>query len=364
MKTEKLRTTPAARTLAKRLGVNLFNVIGTGYKGRIHQEDVANFNYNKKIHISPLAVKIAEEHGIDLTGVKGSGHNEKVLKDDVLSLINDPKVNDYFNRSNIEVPEAAVKTEKPVTKPANEVKITKQTETPVVGDTESIPMSMMRKVIGKRMLESYSSIPTFIQSWDINMTQIKALRANLLEPIKAKTGRKLTITDLISMAVIQTLMRHKFINARLSEDENNIIFHNYVNLAMAVSVDDGLMVPVVKNAHKMSLSELTVALKDVAERTINKKITPDEQTGSTFTISNLGMYGVDNFTSIINQPNAAILSVASIKDKLELIDGNVTAVPTMTLSLASDHRIIDGVTGAKFMQDLKNTLENPISLLI
>ncbi|WP_418894403.1 dihydrolipoamide acetyltransferase [Limibacterium fermenti] len=368
MERQKLRATPAARALAKRLGVDLFSVTGTGYKGRIHQDDIAGFNYEEKIHISPLAKRIADAHHIDLKGVAGSGHHNKIMKEDVLPLISDPDLKAQLTRDDFaEVtapPKAAaapqVKEDKAV---AAEGQQPAAPSTPQ-GETEVVPMSMMRKIIAKRMSESFFGAPTFTQTWEVDMTELKALRANLIEPIKEKTGKKLTVTDLLSMAVARTLPRHKYVNASLNKEGTEVTFHNYVNLGMAVGLDDGLLVPVVKNADKLSLSDLVSALKDVTERTFSKKLLPDEQTGSTFTISNLGMYGVDNFTAIINQPNAAILSVASTKDTPVVRDGQVVVRPIMKMSLTSDHRLIDGLTAAKFMQEVKQVLENPLTLLI
>lgn len=364
MEEQKLRATPAARRLAKRLGVRLLDVKGSGFKGRIHQDDVANFNYAQKVHVSPLARKIAEEYAIDLTGMRGSGHNDKIMKKDVLALIDDPKVREQLLHPELEL--ISDRKAKEAAKPRP--KTPQQTQTQPAAETdassETIPMSMMRKVIAKRMSESYFSIPSFIQNWEIDMTEMIALRKKLLEPIKERTGKKVTFTDLIAMAVVRTLMQHKYINASLSEDGTELTFHNYVNLGMAVGMDEGLLVPVVKNAHQMSLSELVVALKDVTERTLTKKLMPDEQIGSTFTISNLGMYGVDSFTAIINQPNAAILSVSGTHEKMVVRNGEAVIRPIMKISLTSDHRIIDGLTAAKFMTDLKQTLENPLSLLI
>ncbi len=364
-----IRATPAAKLLAKRMGVKLANVTGTGYKGRIHKEDVSGWNFVGKTHISPLAQRIADEHNIDLSGIKGSGHNEKIMKDDVLMLISDPVLKARLTRDDFAEATAPPKQLSNVTK---QLKATvqegkKETILPAVqesADTETIPMTMMRKVIAKRMSESYFTIPSFIQTWDIDMTELLELRKKLMDPIKEKTDKKLTVTDLISFAVVKTLMKHKYINASMNSEATELTFHNYVNLAMAVGMEEGLLVPVVKNAHKMSLSELVLALKDVTERTLNKKLMPDEQTGSTFTISNLGMYGVNDFTAIINQPNAAILSVASTKDTPVARDGQLVIRPIMKISLTSDHRIIDGLTAAKFMQDLKQLLENPLSLLI
>lgn len=371
MENKRFRATPAARALAKRLGVDLFNVTGTGYKGRIHKNDIASFNYEEKIHISPLASRIAELHNIDLKGVKGTGHRGKIMKEDVLQLISDPDLKARFTLDDfgtVSVPQTGQAASKPVTEAPQKTPAT--TSTPVavqaapVGETEKVPMTQMRKIIAKRMAESYFGIPTFIQTWEVDMTELLALRKKLIEPIQEKTGKKLTVTDLISLAVVKTLLKHKYINASLNPEGTEITFHNYVNLGMAVGLDEGLLVPVIKNADKMSLSEFVVAFKDLTERTFAKKLLPDEQAGSTFTISNLGMYPVDEFTAIINQPNAAILSVASTKEKLVPINGEAVVRPIMKISLTSDHRIIDGLTAAKFMTDLKKLMEDPITLFI
>lgn len=368
MENRKLRATPAARTLAKRLGVDLFNVTGTGYKGRIHRGDVAGFNYEDKIHVSPLAQKIADEHNIDLKGVVGTGYRNKIMKDDVLQIINDPEIISRFKLDDFGYPTIPVSTQ-----------TTKQTtvqQTPAAvksqpaqvaafdGETETVPMTQMRKIISKRMSESFFGAPTFIQTWEIDMTELLALRKKLINPIMEKTGKKLTVTDLISMAVVKTLLKHKYINSSLNKEGTELTFHNYVNLGMAVGMDDGLLVPVVKGADKMSLSEFVVAMKDLTERTFAKKLLPDEQSGSTFTISNLGMYGVDEFTAIINQPNSAILSVSSTQQRAVPRDGEIVIRPIMKISLTADHRVIDGLTGAKFMTDLKAALEDPLTLFV
>lgn len=364
MEDKRLRATPAARALAKRLGVDLFNVMGTGAKGRIHKDDVAGFNYEKKIHISPLAKRIAEEHNIDLNGITGSGHHGKIMKDDVLALVSDPKVKAFFERDELHgtVPAAAKAA---IAKAAPVAPTTPVSASPdSTAETEVIPMTMMRKIISKRMAESYFGAPTFIQTWEVDMTEMNALRAKLLDPIKEKTGKKITVTDLISLAVVRTLMKHKWINSSISPDGNEVTFHNYVNLGVAVGMEDGLLVPVVKNAHKMSISELVLAMKDLTERTASKKLKPDEQVGSTFTISNLGMYGVSHFTAIINQPNAAILSVSSTVKKPVVKNDEIVIRQMMNMSLTSDHRLIDGLGAAKFMTDLKALMENPFTLLI
>jgi len=371
MENKRFRATPAARALAKRLGVDLLSVTGTGYKGRIHKDDIANFNYEEKTHISPLARHIAEVHNIDLKGVKGSGHRNKIMKDDVLQLISDPDLKARFTLNDfgeVFVPKAGQAAASPSAEVSQKAPAAAVSQgapvTSVAGETETVPMTQMRKIIAKRMSESFFGIPTFIQTWEVDMTELLALRKRLIEPIQEKTGKKLTVTDLISLAVVKMLLKHKYINASLNPEGTEMTFHNYVNLGVAVGLDEGLLVPVVKNADKMSLSEFVVALKDLTERTFSKKLLPDEQAGSTFTISNLGMYPVDEFTAIINQPNAAILSVASTKEKLVPVNGEAVVRPIMKMSLTSDHRIIDGLTAAKFMTDLKKLMEDPITLLI
>ena len=370
MENNKIRATPAARALAKRLGVrNLADVTGTGYKGRIHKDDVAGYNYEEKIHVSPLARRIAEAHDIDLKGIKGSGHEHKIMKDDVLQMISDPELKARFTLNDfgeVDVPaETAFKAPAATAQKAGADKggAASAKEAPA-GDTETIPMTQMRKIIAKRMAESFYGAPTFTQTWEVDMTEMLALRKRLIDPIMAQTEKKLTVTDLISLAVVKTLPKHKYINASLNKEGTELTFHNYVNLGMAVGLDEGLLVPVVKGADKMSLSEIVVSLKDLTSRTLSKKLLPDEQAGSTFTISNLGMYAVDEFTAIINQPNAAILSVASTKQTVVPINGKLVVRPIMKMSLTSDHRIIDGLAAAKFMTDLKAVMEDPITLLI
>ena len=368
MENKKLRATPAARTLAKRLGVDLISVIGTGYKGRIHKDDVAGFNYEDKTHVSPLAQRIADIHNIDLRGVVGTGYRNKVMKDDVLQLIDDVDIKSRFMLDDYgyQMVSASTKATRAAQPQSSAPKDKGQlVEKPTLeGESETVPMTQMRKIISKRMSESFYGAPTFIQTWEIDMTELLALRKRLIDPIMEKTGKKLTVTDLISMAVIKTLMKHKYINSSLNKDATEITFHNYVNLGIAVGLDEGLLVPVVKGADKMSLSEFVVAVKDLTERTFSKKLLPDEQAGSTFSISNLGMYGVDEFTAIINQPNSEILSVSSTQQRAVPRNGEIVIRPIMKVSLTADHRVIDGLTGAKFMTDLKAALEDPLTLFI
>lgn len=374
MTESKLRATPAARSLARRMGVDLNELMGTGLKGRVQKEDVSKFAYSIGGGVSPLAKKIAEAHGIDLANVKGTGARHRILRQDVLALLpagaepNLDQLLDGFTKltSDAQAPAdkaAPAKATAPAAQPQAATPQAAPTQPAKEGD-EKVPMNMMKRVIAKRMSDSYFSAPTFVVNYEVDMLEVNALRKKLLEPIKEKTGKKLTVTDIIALAVARTLMNHPYINASLSSDGSEITLHHYVNLAMAVGMDDGLLVPVVHGAEKLSLLELMLKLKDITERAVGKKLTPQDQEGSTFTISNLGMYGVESFTSIINQPNSAILSISGTKEMPVVRNGEVVVRPIMKMSLTSDHRVINGLAAAKFMQELKGLLEDPLSLLI
>ena len=349
------------------MGVDLNAIAGSGYKGRIHAEDVAEFSYEQAGGITPLAKKIADSFGLDTSSIKGTGFRGKITRADVAAALGDR----YY--PNLEAIVDPFKTEKaptaPAPAPAAAPAASKPAAAPAAataapGEVELVPMNMMRRVIAKRMADSYFSAPTFVLNYEVDMYEATKLRKQLLEPIKEKTGKKLTVTDIISIAVVRTLMNHPYINASLSADGSQIELHNYVNLAMAVGMEEGLLVPVVHGAEKLGLVDLMLRLKDITERAVGKKLTPQDQEGSTFTISNLGMYGVESFTSIINQPNSAILSIAGTKEMPVVRNGEVVIRPIMKMSLTSDHRVINGLGAAKFMQELKATLESPLPLLV
>lgn len=339
----KVRATPAARKLARELGIDLGLVPGTGANGRVHKADVEDFK-GAAPKATPLAARIAADQGVDLSTLTGSGVNGKIVKDDVLAVL----------------APATVETVAPV--PKAEEKPAKELPEGV----EIIKMSPMRKAISKGMVNSYLTAPTFTLNYDIDMTNLMALRKQVLEPIMNKTGLKVTFTDLIGLAVVRTLMKeeHRYMNASLINDAQEIELHKFVNLGIAVGLDEGLVVPVVHGADKMSLSDFVVASKDVIKKAQSGKLKGAEMSGSTFSITNLGMFGTKTFNPIINQPNSAILGVAATVQTPVVIDGEIKIRPIMALCLTIDHRIVDGMNGAKFMVDLKNLLENPLELLI
>lgn len=351
------------------MGVELDQIVGSGYKGRIHAEDVAGFTYEERGGITPLAKKIAEVHGLDTSSIKGTGFRGKITRADVAAALGGsyfPNLEQIVDPFIADQPAPAAAKAQTMATPAAAPAAPAASAAPAApkGEVEIVPMNMMRRVIAKRMSDSYFSAPTFVLNYEVDMYEATKLRKQLLEPIKEKTGKKLTVTDIISIAVVRTLMNHPYINASLSADGSQIELHNYVNLAMAVGMDEGLLVPVVHGAEKLGLVDLMLRLKDITERAVGKKLTPADQEGSTFTISNLGMYGVESFTSIINQPNSAILSIAGTKEMPVVRNGEVVIRPIMKMSLTSDHRVINGLGAAKFMQELKATLESPLPLLV
>ena len=278
--------------------------------------------------ISPLARKLANEKGIDIKSIKGSGDNGRIIKRDIDSY----KSSDYSE---------FIQSRPSVTESSNESQ-----------------NSTMRKAIAKRLSDSKFSAPHYYLNIECEMDNMISFRNQFINT----QNIKISFNDIIAKAVSLSLARHPKVNSRWYDDK--IVFYDHVHLGVAVAVDDGLIVPVVKYANSKDLPEINTEIKDFAVRAKNKKLTPAEIEGSTFTISNLGMFGIESFTSIINQPNSAILSIGAIIEKPIVRNGDIVIGNTMKLTLACDHRTVDGATGSLFLKTLKEYIENPVSILI
>lgn len=320
--TEEVKSAPAAQAVAP-----------------VVQETAAN---GQRVLASPLAKKIASEKGIQLTQVKGSGENGRITKSDVENFT--PQAAATVPSAAPTKSEAAAPAVKPYV-PAGQIA------------TEEIKNSTMRKVIAKRLSESLFTAPHY--NLVIEVTMDEAMKSRGI--INSVPDTKVSFNDMVIKASALALKKHPKINSQWSADAITINYH--VNIGVAVAVEDGLVVPVLPFTDGMSLSQIGASVRDLAGRAKNKKLLPSEMEGSTFTISNLGMFGITEFNSIINQPNSAILSVGAIVEKPVVKNGQIVVGNTMMLSLACDHRTIDGATGAQFLQTLKQYIENPVTML-
>ena len=283
---------------------------------------------NDRILISPLAKKLANEKGIDISAIKGSGDNGRIIKRDIDSF--KPSNYSQFTQPRPHLKESSYETQN----------------------------STMRKAIAKRLADSKFSAPHYYLNIELEMDNIISFRKQFIQT----QNIKISFNDIIAKAVSLSLAKHPKVNSRWYDDK--IIYNEHVHLGVAVAVDDGLIVPVVKFSNSKDLPQINSEIKDFAERAKNKKLTPAEIEGSTFTISNLGMFGIESFTSIINQPNSAILSIGAIVQKPIVKNNEVVVGNTMKLTLACDHRTVDGATGSLFLKTLKEYIENPVSILI
>jgi pyruvate dehydrogenase E2 component (dihydrolipoamide acetyltransferase) len=298
---------------------------------------------NERVFVSPLARKIAEEKGINLSQVNGSGENGRIIKIDVENFV--PGTSAVVAQPSISTPtDAAPVAARPVVPTGEKM-------------TEEIKNSQMRKIIAKRLAESLFTAPHYNLVIEVSMDE--AMKSRTI--INSVPDTKVSFNDMVIKASALALKKHPKINSQWRED--SILINYHVNIGVAVAVEDGLVVPVLPFTDAMSLSQIGENVRDLAGRAKGKKLLPSEMEGSTFTISNLGMFGITEFNSIINQPNSAILSVGAIVEKPVVKNGQIVVGNTMMLSLACDHRTIDGATGAQFLQTLKQYIENPVTML-
>ena len=276
-----------------------------------------------RIKISPLAKRIAKEKKIDITNINGSGDGGRIIKRDVEDVNNQ----------------------------------TASIASDFILEDEEIQISQMRKTIANRLSESKFTSPHFYLNMEVEMDNLIASRKLLNE----KNDVKISFNDILVKAVSMAIKKHPFINS--SWLDTHIKINKNINIGIAVSVENGLVVPVIKNADLKSFSEISMETSDFVKKAQENKLQPSDWDSNTFTISNLGMFGIDDFTAIINPPDACILAVGAIKERAIVKNGNIVAGNIMRLTLSSDHRLVDGVVGAKFLNTLKDMLESPLMML-
>ena len=307
----RIKASPYAKKLAAEQSVDLSVVTGTGPGGRIVERDIREYAMQAPTKASPLAVKVAAEHQVNLAEIQ---KETRIMKADVLAAV----------------------------KPATVAK-------PLVG---------IRKVIAERMALSWNTAPHVHLTVEVDMTAVLGLKENLVRA----TGQKASVTELVVKCAAYALREMPVVNASLMD--NRIVLHEAVNIGIAVALDDGLIVPVVRNADQKNLSQLREAIVSLGGKARSGKLSPDEISGGTFTVTNLGMFGTDHFTPVINPPESAILGVCRIVEKPVVLAGTIVTRPMSNFILGFDHRLIDGAVGAKFMARLRELLENPSLLLI
>ncbi len=329
---ERIFSTPRARMRAEEKGADIEDVPGSGPEGLIIERDVLAFEPAAAVKASPLAKKVAALENVDLADVKGTGSHGKIMKDDVLAMIQ-AKVADRAaaQAATSDAPAAA-------------------------RGTRLVPLTGMRKAVAKNMRKSLETNAQLSSMVSVEMTNAIALR----NAFKA-AEKKVSFNDIVLLAVSRALVEHPEMNA--SYTDKGILYHDYVNLGVAVAIDGGLIVPNVKNADLMKLDEIAKVAKEQAIKAKDNKLTMDDYSGGTFTVSNLGMFGIDNFVAIINPPETGILAVGAIVKKPVVRNDEIVIRSMMDITLSYDHRLVDGAGAAKFLKTVKEYIENPYLML-
>lgn len=342
----RLKITPRARRAAAENGLGLegLTIVGTGYQGGICEKDILDYLATNKVRISPVARNMANEKSIAIEELQGSGVNGKIMKRDITGFEAAPVQQEAANAAE------ALKADTQYSPDGKEI-------------LEVVPYSGVRKIIGDRLSQSKFTAPHLYFTQKVNLDKLLDMRVQINKAQEKKTS----VTDYIAKAAVKTLQKYPEMNSSLVD--GNIVKYKTVNLGIAVASPTGLIVPVVKNAETKSVVDLSKESAPLFDKARTGKLAPHEYTGGTFTISNLGMFGIENFTAIINPPEVGILAISATKDEPFVeVDANgvktVTIKPMMNITLTVDHRLIDGLLAAQFVTEIKRLLENPIELLV
>ena len=333
---ERIKASPAAQQFAEKLAIDLTQVKPSGPGGRILESDIHRYIETReplttgstRLKASPLARRLAKEFGLDLTSIAGSGPDGRIVRDDVL-------------QASTEIPAQVFRTE-----PAA---------------SEVVELSGIRQIIAERMTMSVQTNASVTLHTEVDATSLVELRELFGEKLQEQ-GVKLTYTDLIVKIIANALREHPRLNATLTDEGIHML--GDINIGVAVALEDGLVVPVIRNADKVGLASISEQIKNLAEKARNNQLTPSELQGGTFTLTNLGNFGVDAFTPIINPPECAILGVGRILKKPVVHNDEITIRSMLTLSLTFDHRVVDGAPAAQFLQTVSQYIQNPYLLLV
>ena len=306
---------------------------------------------NGRVKASPLARRLAGEHGIELESVEGSGPQGRIVKRDIEARVAEGEK---------AAPEAA-----PAGGDGQPAYRTPAEVTPGEGQPyEAEPISQMRKTIARRLAESKYTAPHFYLTVDVDAAEMTRVRAELNELAERQERPRISLNDLITKACAAALKQHPQVNAAYLEREGEIRHYHQVHVAVAVAVDEGLLTPVIRDADQKGLGQIAEETRALAEKARNRALQPEEFEGSTFTTSNLGMFGIEEFTAIINPPNACILAIGAVREEPVVEGGEVVVGQRMRVTLSCDHRVVDGATGAQFLSTVKAYLEEPMSLML
>jgi len=341
---ERIKASPQAKRLAQEKGLDLSLIPGTGPQGRITEKDVLAFETTaasaEKIKISPVAKKMAEEMGLNISQIQGSGPSGRITKEDVEH-------------------HAAAKVAKV---PAAQQAPATAAPSPSPGEGDRLVKSTgMRRIIAQKMLQSKVEAAQAYMSNNCDASAIQEFRKQLLSYAEKKTGVRVTITDIMMKITACAIKEHPVINTRYTEEGD--LWLKDIHMGMAMALKEGLIVPVIWNIDKKSIIEIAQERVSLIDRGRSGKLTPDDMKGSTFTLSAMGMFGLEEFYAIINQPENAILAVGAIIDKPWVVDGQIVIRPIMNVGLTYDHRTVDGAKAGQFMQTLKVFIENPMMVL-
>jgi pyruvate dehydrogenase E2 component (dihydrolipoamide acetyltransferase) len=313
------------------------------------EEQKTASNGDGRMIVSPIAARMAAENGVDLKSIKGSGPSGRIIKRDIETAMQTGRQ-----------AQPATTGQPEIKAPASSAPTFSAAQIQGASAFREENTSQMRRVIAERLATSIGPIPTFYLTVEIEMDKALDFRKQINASLKEE--QKTSVNDLIVKVAATALTRHPFVNS--SYQDKSIRFYEDADIGVAVAIEDGLITPVIRAANRKGIAEISAEIKEMAERARNRKLQPEEYTGATFSISNLGMFGIEQFTAIINPPEAAILAIGGATPKAVVRNGEIVVRSVMNVTMSCDHRVIDGATGAKFLQTFKQMLENPILMLM